>query len=44
MELILENIDYHQIVENSLNSIWLVGEDKSILYCNRAGAALLNFE
>jgi two-component system, sporulation sensor kinase A len=43
VKLIVENIDFHQLVENSFNSIWIVGEDRTILYCNRAGLQLLNF-
>jgi two-component system, sporulation sensor kinase A len=35
------NIDFHQLVENSLNSIWLVGEKGEILYCNKACLNLL---
>nr|WP_263327432.1 ATP-binding protein [Neobacillus sp. Marseille-Q6967] len=44
MKLTNERIDFHQLVENSLNSIWLVGEDRTILYCNKAGLQLLNYQ
>ncbi|MFP7296816.1 two-component system sensor histidine kinase NtrB [Neobacillus niacini] len=37
-----KRIDFHQLVENSLNSVWLVGKDRRILYCNKAGQQLLN--
>lgn len=43
VKLTIENINFQQLVENSLNSIWIVGEDRTILYCNRAGLKLLNF-
>lgn len=43
MNLTIEEIDFHQIVENSLNSIWIVGKDRRILYCNKAGLRLLNY-
>ncbi|MGZ4162351.1 MAG: two-component system sensor histidine kinase NtrB [Neobacillus sp.] len=38
MKLHLESkeIDFHQLVENSLNSIWIVGPEGKILYCNKA--------
>jgi two-component system, sporulation sensor kinase A len=39
-----QNIDYHQLIENSLNSVWLVNEDQRIFYCNKAGMQLLNFD
>ena len=35
------NIDFHQLVENSLNSIWLVGQKGEILFCNKACLNLL---
>lgn len=31
-----KNIDFQQIVENSLNSIWIVGQEGKILYYNKA--------
>ncbi|MDQ0201406.1 two-component system sensor histidine kinase NtrB [Neobacillus ginsengisoli] len=38
MKLHLESkdIDFHQLVENSLNSIWIVGQEGKILYYNKA--------
>jgi two-component system sporulation sensor kinase A len=34
-------IDFHQLVENSLNSILIVKDDGEILYCNKAFVELL---
>ncbi|NRD77126.1 PAS domain S-box protein [Bacillus sp. BRMEA1] len=36
-----KKIDFHQLVENSLNSIWIVNLEGEILYCNRASLSLL---
>ncbi len=43
MELQIESevIDFHQLVTRSLNSIWIVGENGEIFYCNQACLALL---
>ena len=35
------NIDFHQLVEHSLNSIWIIRPDKKILYCNKSSLELL---
>jgi two-component system, sporulation sensor kinase A len=35
------DIEFHQLVEFSLNSIWIVGADGEILYCNKACLGLL---
>jgi two-component system, sporulation sensor kinase A len=42
LNLTIDNLDFHQIVENSLNSILIVCEDQTIRYCNKAGLHLLN--
>ncbi|WP_088087831.1 PAS domain-containing protein [Bacillus sp. OV166] len=42
MNLTIDNLDFHQLVENSLNSILIVCEDQTIRYCNKAGLHLLN--
>jgi two-component system, sporulation sensor kinase A len=44
LNISIKNIDFHQLVENSLNSVWIVGEDRKILYCNKAGLQLLNLQ
>ncbi len=36
------NIDFQQLVDNSLNTIWIVDRDNTILYCNKSGLDLLN--
>jgi two-component system sporulation sensor kinase A len=36
------NIDFHQLVDNSLNTIWIVDLDNTILFCNKSGLELLN--
>ncbi len=43
LNLPIKNIDFHQLIENSLNSILIVGEDGTILYSNRAGLQLLKY-
>ncbi|MDM5222866.1 ATP-binding protein [Peribacillus sp. NJ11] len=37
-------LDFHQLIEYSLNSIWIVGEEGKILYCNRACLELLKLD
>ncbi|WP_121614459.1 two-component system sensor histidine kinase NtrB [Mesobacillus foraminis] len=43
MQLKIESvdIDFHQLVNNSLNAIWIVGDGGKIYYCNRACLDLL---
>jgi two-component system, sporulation sensor kinase A len=36
------DIDFHQMVDNSLNTFLIIDRDKTILYCNRPGLELLN--
>lgn len=36
------NIDFQQLVDNSLNAILIVDQDKTIVYCNKSGLELLN--
>jgi two-component system sporulation sensor kinase A len=36
-----QGTDFRQIVENSLNAIWILSEDGKILYCNNACIDLL---
>jgi two-component system, sporulation sensor kinase A len=36
-----KDIDFHKLIEYSLNTILIVGEDGSILYCNKACVDLL---
>jgi two-component system, sporulation sensor kinase A len=31
-----KKIDFHQLIRNSLNSIWIIGKEGEILYCNKA--------
>lgn len=38
------DIDFHQLIENSLNSILLVGQKGEILYCNKACLHLLKLD
>lgn len=35
------HIDFHQLIENSLNSIFILGEEGKIYYCNKASLKLL---
>jgi two-component system sporulation sensor kinase A len=35
-------IDFHQMVDNSLNTYLIIDRDKTILYCNKPGLELLN--
>lgn len=35
-------IDFHQLIEYSLNSIWIVEQEGNIRYCNKACLKLLN--
>ncbi|HZG73121.1 MAG TPA: ATP-binding protein [Chondromyces sp.] len=35
------DIDFHQLIEHSLNSIWIIGEEGKIVYCNKACLELL---
>ncbi|MGE7760151.1 two-component system sensor histidine kinase NtrB [Peribacillus sp. NPDC097895] len=37
------DIDFHQLIEYSLNSIWIVSQEGKIVYCNRACLELLKF-
>ena len=34
-------IDFHQLIDNSLNSIFILGEEGKIYYCNKASLKLL---
>jgi two-component system, sporulation sensor kinase A len=36
------DIDFQQLVDNSLNTILIIDRDKTILYCNKSGLELLN--
>jgi two-component system sporulation sensor kinase A len=36
------DIDFHQMVDNSLNTFLIIERDKTIIYCNRPGLELLN--
>jgi two-component system sporulation sensor kinase A len=36
------DIDFHQMVDNSLNTFLIIDREKNILYCNRPGLELLN--
>lgn len=36
-----DDIDFHQLVERSLNSFWILDRNCTILYCNRACLLLL---
>jgi two-component system sporulation sensor kinase A len=36
------DIDFHQMVDNSLNTFLIIDRDKTILYCNKFGLELLN--
>lgn len=31
-----EDIDFHQLIENSINSIWIITQEGKIVYCNKA--------
>lgn len=35
------DIDFHQLVEHSLNAIWIIGEEGEIHYCNKACLEML---
>jgi two-component system, sporulation sensor kinase A len=39
-----QGTDFRQIVENSLNAIWILSHDGNILYCNKACIDLLKIE
>ncbi|WP_257984465.1 PAS domain-containing protein [Neobacillus cucumis] len=44
LEINSKPIDFHQLVERSLNSILIVGATGEILYCNKACLDLLNIK
>lgn len=41
LKIASNNIDFHQLVEHSLNAIWIIGPDEKILYCNKSSLGLL---
>ncbi|WP_047152810.1 ATP-binding protein [Aneurinibacillus tyrosinisolvens] len=41
LKIDLKDIDFQQLVECSLNAIWVIGEEGKILYCNKACLELL---
>jgi two-component system, sporulation sensor kinase A len=39
-----KHIDFHQVVENSPNLIWIINQDGKIQYCNKACLEVFNFK